>query len=212
MQAKTPEPAQALASNKPRLPTKPKIGRPSIFTDELARSICEELEAGTTLLELCRRPDMPAVCTVYRWKDENPVFREDVTRARHNQMHTWADECVSISDDGTTDYIVKKGRNGVEYEAVDQEHIQRSRLRVDTRLRLMATVAPHLYGEQVSVQHSGAVTVQHELSTRERMRRMALFLLEDRGAGALIEGEASPPAPEAGNQQATPSAQPPKPK
>ena len=140
------------------------------------------------------------------------MFQGSFVRARHNQMHTWADECVSISDDGTTDYIIKKGRNGVEYEAVDQEHIQRSRLRVDTRLRLMATVAPHLYGDHMTVEHGGAVTVKHELSDRERMRRMALFLLEDRAAGVLIEGSASPAAVEPGNQQATSPAQPDKPK
>jgi len=139
---------------------------------------------------------MPATTTVYRWKDENAAFRDSVTRARHNQMHTWADECVTISDDGTTDYIIKKGRNGVEYEAVDQEHIQRSRLRVDTRLRLMAAVAPHLYGDRVEVKHSGEVSHTHSISDRERMRRMALFLLEDQAAGALIEGTATEAEPE----------------
>ncbi len=56
----------------------------------------------------------------------------------------------------------------------------------------MSKLRPEEYGDHVEVQHSGAVTVHHDLSDRERMRRMALFLLEDRGAGALIDGTASP--------------------
>ncbi len=74
------------------------------------------------------------------------------------------------------------GRNGVEYEAVDQEHIQRSKLRVETRLRIMAVVAPHAYGPKVEHDHSGEVQVTHTIDDRERMRRFALFLMEDEQA------------------------------
>jgi len=117
------------------------------------------------------------------------------TRAREVQQDVWADECISIADDGTTDYVTKVGRNGHEYEAVDQEHIQRSRLRVDTRLRIMAVVAPHVYGPKVEHQHDGEVTHKVDITglpEREKMRRMALFMLEDQAAGETIDGEAEP--------------------
>ncbi len=167
------------------------IGRPTIYSEALARSIFEQLESGTTLVQICLQRDMPSTTTVYRWKHENSAFQERFTRARHNQMHTWADESVLIADDGTTDYIIKKGRNGVEYEALDTEHVQRSKLRVDTRLRLMAAVAPHLYGPSVEVKHSGEVNHTLDLSDRERMRRFACLLIENEKAGALIEGKAT---------------------
>jgi len=167
------------------------IGRPTIFTDELGEEICRRMEEGTTLFQICLADDMPARTSVYDWRDKFPAFADRFTRARVRQMHSWADETVHIADDGTTDYITKKGRNGQEYEAFDSEHVQRSKLRVDTRLRLMAVIAPHVYGEKVSIEHTGDITVQHELSDRETMRRMALFLLEDRAAGVLIDGEAT---------------------
>ena len=47
-------------------------------------------------------------------------------------------------------------------------------------------------GERLDVEHSGEV--QHtvditSLSAREKMRRLALFMLEDQAAGAIIDGE-----------------------
>jgi len=166
--------------------TASRTGRPP-YPPEIADKVIERLAAGETLVAICRDTDMPSTTTVQRWRDENPSFRAAFAQARHDQMDVWGDECVAIADDGTTDYITKVGRNGVEYEAVDQEHIQRSRLRVDTRLRLMAVIAPHAYGPKVEHDHTGVVAVQHELSDKERARRMALFLTENRGM--TIEGE-----------------------
>ena len=173
-----------------------KIGRPTLCTPENCDEIIERLTNGETLTGICRDKHLPARTTILLYRNKNPRFADRYARARRDQMDVWSDEIIDISDDGTTDYVIKKGRNGVEYEAVDQEHIQRSRLRVDTRKFLMAKIAPHVYGDHVEVKHSGDVTVQHEISDRECMRRMALFLLEDQAGGALIEGVATEAEPE----------------
>lgn len=173
-----------------------KIGRPTVMTPETCDEIVERLSNGETLSAICRDPEMPGRSTVTYHKAENSVFAERYMQARQEQMDTWADQTVDIADDGTTDYIVKKGRNGVEYEAVDQEHIQRSRLRVDTRMRLMALIAPHAYGEKVSHEHTGEVIHTVQISDRERMRRFVLFMLEDQASGATIDGELAGPVAE----------------
>ena len=172
-----------------------KIGRPvTVMTPENCEQVIERLTNGETLSAICRDPEMPARSTIlyYRNAPENSAFADSYAQARLAQMDTWADQVIDIADDGTTDYIVKTGRNGVEYTAVDQEHIQRSRLRTDTRLRLMAVIAPHTYGERVDHKHTGEVVHTVELSDRERMRRFALFILEDKAAGVTIEGELAP--------------------
>ena len=166
------------------------VGRPSMCTPEVCDEIIERLSNGETLSQMCREPGMPKRTTVLKWRDKNPQFADRYARARRDQMETWSDEIIEISDNGTTDYITKVGRNGVEHEAVDQEHIQRSRLRVDTRKFLMAKIAPHLFGDRLAVEHTGGMIVKHELSDRERMRRMALFLMEDQAAGTVIEHDA----------------------
>ena len=170
------------------------VGRPTTFSKEIAETICARMAEGESLRSICRDHYMPHRSSVYQWLRKNAAFADLYTQARELLVESWGDEMLEISDDGTTDYVIKKGRNGTEYEAVDQEHIQRSRLRVDTRKWLMSKLAPRKYGDRVEHEHLGEVTVTHELSDRERMRRMALFLLEDKAAGAMIEGQSEPVA------------------
>jgi len=173
------------------------VGRPTTFSKEIAETICARMAEGESLRAICRDHYMPHRSSVYQWLRKNAAFADLYTQARELLVEHWGDELLEISDDGTTDYVIKKGRNGTEYEAVDQEHIQRSRLRVDTRKWLMSKLAPRKYGDRVEHEHLGEVTVTHELSDRERMRRMALFLLEDQAAaGTVIDhgtGEVSDP-------------------
>lgn len=110
-------------------------------------------------------------------------------------MEAMADECLSIADDSTLDTVTKTGRNGSTYEAVDHENINRDRLRIDTRKWLMARIAPHLWGDRMEVEHTGEVAHTHSLSDEERVRRLALFMLQ--GEGVTIDqpaGSATQPA------------------
>ncbi len=166
------------------------VGRPTTFSKEIAETICARMAEGESLRAICRDHYMPHRSSVYQWLRKNAAFADLYTQARELLVEHWGDELLEISDDGTTDYVIKKGRNGTEYEAVDQEHIQRSRLRVDTRKWLMSKLAPRKYGDHIDVEHTGGLTVTHELSDRERMRRMALFLMEDQAAGTVIEHDA----------------------
>ena len=61
------------------------------------------------------------------------------------------DELLEIADDATNDWMEKRDRDG---EAigwmVNGEHIQRSRVRIDTRKWIMSKRAPKKYGDRVS--------------------------------------------------------------
>lgn len=166
-------------------------GRPSVITPELITEICVRISEGESLRAVCRDKAMPSRSTVARALQEIPEYRAQYAQARELLYQHWAEELLEISDDGTTDYVTKVGRNGHEYEAVDQEHIQRSRLRVDTRKWLLSKLMPKQFGDRVQHdhehEHSGHVT--HSLSDKEKMRRMALFMLEDRST--TIRGVAS---------------------
>lgn len=185
-------------------PIEGKTGRPSVMTPEVMDSIVLRISEGESLRSVCRDPDIPSKTTVLRTVDKDSQFADRYARARESLYAGWAEECLDIADDGTTDYVTKTGRNGHEYEAVDQEHIQRSRLRVDTRRWLLSKLLPSQYGDKVEHKHGGEVahTVTHSLDDREKMRRMALFMLEDQAAGVTIEGEAHS-SPEAGQMPGT---------
>jgi hypothetical protein len=113
----------------------------------------------------------------------NPAFADLYARAREIGMETMADDVLTISDDDTNDLLPDGSPNSA--------NVQRSRLMVDSRKFLMAKLAPKVYGDKVSHEHSGTVEHAVTLSDRERMRRLATFLALDAAAGVTVDGELS---------------------
>lgn len=166
-----------------------------VLSQELLDEICLRTAEGASMRAIGRDPDMPSRTRILKELVENSRFADQYARAREAMYAGWAEEILEIADDGTTDYVTKVGRNGHEYEAVDQEHIQRSRLRVDSRRWLLSKLLPKQFGDKVEHEHGGEVAHKVDitgLSEREKMRRFALFMLEDKAAnGSTIEGKAT---------------------
>lgn len=60
-----------------------------------------------------------------------------------------AEDILDIADDSSDDWETRtNSRTGEEYEVVNQEAVQRARLRVDTRKWLMAKMKPKKYSER----------------------------------------------------------------
>lgn len=76
-----------------------RMGRPSVFTPEIAAEICERIALDESLIKICEGDHMPSTQTVYRWLHEKPDFRDDYVRARGDQAHTVADQAKKIRDD-----------------------------------------------------------------------------------------------------------------
>ena len=124
--------------------TKKPTGRPSTYTPEIAADICAHLAEGGLLIDWCRQPGRPNVATVNRWMEAHPSFRAEYARARETGLHVRAEQVIAISDDRSGDY--KTDADG--REVVDHEHIQRARLRVDSRKWLASKLLPKIYGDK----------------------------------------------------------------
>ena len=74
-------------------------GRPSEYTEETAKAICDRLAAGESLRAICEDKDTPAERTVYQWLAKHEIFAQEYARARK----TWADaqieEIIAVSKD-----------------------------------------------------------------------------------------------------------------
>ena len=128
------------------------VGRPSEFTTDVATEICARIMAGESLRAICSDGNMPGKSTVFRWLAQNGVFRDQYARARAVQMDTMAEEILDIADDGTNDWMERIGKDGApDGWTLNGEHVQRSRVRVDTRKWLMSKLAPKKYGERVEI-------------------------------------------------------------
>jgi len=116
------------------------IGRPSVFTEELADEICTRLANGESLRTICNseRDDfIPSIGTVMRWVVENEKFREHYEEARRIQAETMADEIVTIAD-------------GSPYADPSPVDVARDRLRVDARKWVASKLLPKKYGDKIA--------------------------------------------------------------
>lgn len=126
-------------------------GRPSSYTEEIAERICAGLACGQSLRTVCKDEDLPCVATVFNWFRTYPQFLEQYTRAKEESADALIEESLDIADDGTNDWME---RNNAEGECIgwqlNGEHVQRSRLRIETRKWMASKLKPKKYGERVT--------------------------------------------------------------
>lgn len=146
---------KAKAPAKPRAKPAPKPkGRPALYTLELGERLCGELASGVSMRTACKPDDMPCAATVFGWMRKHPEFLDMYTRAKAEAADALVEEMMDISDDGTNDWMEIHDKDGecVGYK-VNGEHVQRSRLRVETRKWIAAKLKPKKYGDKVDVSH-----------------------------------------------------------
>jgi len=142
-------------TEKKQAATKNKGGRTSTYDPTVARIMCEQLSEGIPLRQICRNNDgFPAWRTVYDWMSKDPDLATAIAHARDVGYDAMAEECLDIADNAGNDWMERLNDEGVPvgYQ-VNGDHIQRSKLRIETRLKLLAKFNPKRYGDKVV--HSG---------------------------------------------------------
>lgn len=133
-----------------------KNGRPSIYTQELADTICHELAMGQSLRTVCAASGMPSVASIFNWFRTQPGFVEQYARAKQESADAMAEDILDISDDGANDWMEKQyGHDAESTWVVNGEALQRSKLRVDTRKWLMAKMKPKRYADKLDLTSDG---------------------------------------------------------
>lgn len=122
-------------------------GRPTLCTPEMVEAICELLATGHSMASICEREGFPSFPTVWRWEVDNEEFRNASARAREIGTHYMADECIAIADDGTNDTQTTEDGTVI----TNHDVIQRSKLRIDTRMRLIGKWNAKAYGEKLEL-------------------------------------------------------------
>lgn len=130
-------------------------GRPSDYTSDLALRICARLAIGESMRTVCKADDMPSMVTVFAWLRDKPDFLKQYEKAKQEASDALVEEMLDIADDGTNDWVERQGKNGDTYEALNGEHVQRSRLRVDTRKWIASKLKPKKYGDHLDVTSDG---------------------------------------------------------
>ena len=133
--------------------TKNQGGRPTIYSDELAATICRRLAEGESLRRICDDEDMPCKSTVLGWllEEKHDGFLDQYARAREMQAEILFEEMFEIADNKADD-----GTAGSD----DNVKVSRDRVRVDLRKWAASKLAPKKYGDKI--QHEGELTVRYE--------------------------------------------------
>lgn len=114
--------------------------------------ICERISHGEALRAICREDHMPSFAAIYDWLAEMPDFATRFARAREVGEDVIGQECLSIADEPPA--INRSG-------GVDGAHVQHQKLRIETRLKLLAKWNPKKWGERIQqdVQHTGLTEI-----------------------------------------------------
>ena len=142
-------------------------GRPRSITDEMIIEVCDRVADGETIRQIARDDYMPVASTIYLELSRNETFSDQYVKAKEAQLTRWEDELIEIADDGSNDWVDREVDKGRIVTVADTDHMNRSRLRVDTRKWIMSKRAPKKYGDRAVVQgdsDADPVKVAHTMS------------------------------------------------
>jgi hypothetical protein len=112
---------------------------------------------------------MPGATTFWRWIFDDEELRAKVADARAQGVEALLDECGEIADDGANDYVERQRGDGSTFIALDKEAVMRSKLRVDTRIKLAQMLKPKTYGPKLDLTSGGEkLALSSELEAARR--------------------------------------------
>jgi hypothetical protein len=107
------------------------------------RRLLRWLVEGKTMVSFCRRKCSPTIHTVYEWLRKDLSFSEDVREAKFVGYDVMAQSCIDIADNG--------GEDG----EGQREDVPRDKIRIWTRLQLLARWDSARYGDRILVGGDG---------------------------------------------------------
>lgn len=118
------------------------------------------IESGRTLRSYCRQEGKPSYGAVYDWLEEDAKTEEKTESSRFERARDLGEaqilqECLEIADTPQVGEIVTQKADGSS-EIKTADMIEHRRLRIDTRLKLLAKWNPRKYGDKVQQQVTGA--------------------------------------------------------
>lgn len=124
------------------------------------------LDDGLTLAEFVARERLK-YSTVVRWLRDDEDRWAAYERAVDAAADKWAMESLRIADDAQNDWMEQQQRDGSVREVVNTEVIQRSKLRIDTRLRIAKQLSSQRWGERLDISVTERPSIRRVLDEME---------------------------------------------
>ena len=137
---------------------KKRVGRPSLYSKDLAELICERIlernedDNPRSLRDVCQDNDMPSEKTVYKWLTAHVEFATMYTRAREMRANMVADDTIEIAD--------------------TEPDPQKARVRIDARKWWAGKTSPKKYGDKIQQEISTDNSLEELFKAVEGTRRV----------------------------------------
>jgi hypothetical protein len=112
------------------------------------------IESGKTLRSYCRQDGKPSYSTVYDWLEVDAAQSTRFAHARDIGEAVISQECLEIADNTQVGEIVTQKADGSQ-EIKSADMIEHRKLRIETRLKLLAKWNPKKWGDKVQTEVSG---------------------------------------------------------
>ena len=105
----------------------------------------------TSILKTDERGDLPSKVTFFEWLKEDEELTNQYARATEVRAEVIFDDILAIADENTNDTSINE--NGI--EVVNNDVIQRSRLRIDARKWVLSKLNPKKFGDKTDITSGG---------------------------------------------------------
>lgn len=131
-------------------------GRPSTYNREIADEILLLISMGKSLRSICKSDDrFPPQTTFRQWVlDDVDGLSARSARAYRHGYDAIAEETIEIADDASNDWMADNDPDNPGYK-LNGEAVQRAKVRIDTRLRLLGKWDAKRYGDKVHQEVTG---------------------------------------------------------
>lgn len=131
---------------------KKKTGRPTKYTPEIAKQMCEMLADGIPLREICRQEGFPNWRTVYLWMEKDDAaggagtgLSAHIARAREVGQDAMAERAYLDMYQEPERILTEGGGK------IDPGYVHLVKARAEITLKLLAKWNPKRYGDRVQV-------------------------------------------------------------
>lgn len=147
-----------------------KLGRPTIYTDELGKLICERVAANPIGLETLLKlyDDMPDHSTIKAWRLKYPDFSSRYLEAKSFQSQLLVEEIDSMIDCGINYIVDDKGQ-----QRIDPPSASLIIAKINNRKWTAARLAPKIYGEQKHLEEKIEENAKLKDELRELQAKLA---------------------------------------
>jgi hypothetical protein len=123
---------------------------------KIVNEVCGRILSGEAVRNIMKDSTLPGYNTLLEWINADEKKAKQYARAMEVRGELLFEEMIDICDDGSNDWMEKFDREGENVGwQINGEHVQRSKLRVDTRKWYLSKLNPKKFGDKTDFTSGG---------------------------------------------------------